>query len=338
MTGMARLVATCLLLLGVAAAPAAADDAAMPPSRWISQLAADHPLVGRLWSTASGEFADPDVLREQMIAARFVLVGETHDNADHHVLQAWAIATLVAGDRRPAVVLEMLNADQGEALATYLAQERPDPRGLGAAVGWEQRGWPPWSLYLPIAEVALPAGLPLAPGDFSGRLKRTVLRDGLAGVPDAHRARLGLDAPLPEALRTRLLDDLFEAHCGLMSRESLAPLADLQRLRDATLAEGLVAADVGDGAVLIAGNGHVGHDRGAPWYLRERAIEGGVLVLALREVEDGRLTADEYVERDPEGAPVADYVWFTPRDNDRDHCAALADHLKAHPPGAPARE
>src|SRR5690606_21763015 len=148
---------------------------------------ATHPLVGRLWSTAASEFADVEALRAQLLASRFVLLGEKHDNPDHHRLQAWAIEALVAGGRRPAVVLEMLNADQAGRLAAYLAKPAPTPEGLGAAVGWGERGWPDWSLYQPIAAAALQAGLPLSAGDFGAAARDTVLRDGLDGLPADER-------------------------------------------------------------------------------------------------------------------------------------------------------
>ena len=46
-------------------------------------------------------------------AARdFVLLGEKHDNPDHHRLQAWMIDALVARGRRPAIAMEMLDAEQ----------------------------------------------------------------------------------------------------------------------------------------------------------------------------------------------------------------------------------
>jgi uncharacterized iron-regulated protein len=307
-----------LLPFLLAALPAMAAE---PPGGWQSRLAADHPLVGRIWSAAAQDYVDTNVLRQSLSGARYVLLGETHDNPDHHRLQAWAIQAMVDAGRRPAVVWEMLTADQAPALAAYLARPDDGAAGLGAAVGWPASGWPDWSIYQPIAAVALAAGLPMAAGNVGEGLKRAVLRDGLAALPVERRAALGL-IDWREEHRQALLDDLYESHCALMPRTQLAPLVAVQRLRDAVLADALLRADAGDGAALIAGAGHVRRDRGVPWYLAARGHRD-VIVLTMREVRDGRVDPATY-------ADGADVVWFTPRSDDRDHCAELRERIEKH--------
>src|SRR5262245_26202422 len=105
-------VALALIVVGLVAcltgrAPGA-DVAPPPVPPWESALGRDHPLAGRVWDPPAARFVTPTTLVSRLTVARFVLLGEKHDNADHHRLQAWALQQLFASGRRPAVALEML--------------------------------------------------------------------------------------------------------------------------------------------------------------------------------------------------------------------------------------
>ncbi|HSV29537.1 MAG TPA: ChaN family lipoprotein, partial [Candidatus Omnitrophota bacterium] len=67
----------------------------------------DHRLTGRIWEPASGTFVERDRVLAQAVAADAVLLGETHDNPEHHALQAWVVRELVAAGRKPVVAFEM---------------------------------------------------------------------------------------------------------------------------------------------------------------------------------------------------------------------------------------
>jgi uncharacterized iron-regulated protein len=118
-------------------------------------------MVGRIWDVAAGQFIDCATLVERLRPGRFVLLGEKHDNPDHHRLQAWLLRELIASGRRPAVGFEMFTVDDAPAIARQLAAHPADAAGLAGAVNWERRGWPAWAMYQPIAEVAMQATLPI---------------------------------------------------------------------------------------------------------------------------------------------------------------------------------
>ncbi|RDD63606.1 ChaN family lipoprotein [Ferruginivarius sediminum] len=301
------------------------------PSDWRSEVFADHPLTGSLWNAASGTRATPAELAEAGAAADFVLLGEKHDNPDHHRLQAWMVEALAALGARPAVAFEMIDADQADALQDHLAARPRDAAGLGPAIGWKERGWPDWEIYEPVAAAALRAGLPVRAADVAQPLQRKVGREGLAALAERRVRTLGLDRDLPEALRADLRQELVESHCNMLPDEAIAPMAKVQRLRDAAMAESLVsAAKEGVGqAVLIAGNGHVRGDRGVPWYLRDRLAEPKVLTLAILEVREGETNWRSYMSVAHGDAPPAfDYVWFTPRVDNEDPCEKFADQFR----------
>ncbi|HQF30930.1 MAG TPA: ChaN family lipoprotein, partial [Hyphomicrobiales bacterium] len=240
---------------------------------------------------------------------------------DHHRLQGEMITALAGAGRRPTVVFEMIGADYADKLAGYLAGPDATAEGFGAAVDWEKRGWPEWKLYQPIVEAALGAGLPMRAGDVARDTQRTVGKEGLAALGE-RAAALGLDRPLEQPLADALLDELFQSHCELVPREAMTPMAGVQRLRDAAMADAMIAAD-GDGAVLITGGEHARLDRAVPWYLRARAGEAAIVSVRFMEVEPAETDPAEYVTRDPAGSATFDYVWFTPKWEEKDHCAEL---------------
>jgi uncharacterized iron-regulated protein len=105
-------------------------------------------------------------------------------------------------------------------------------------------------------------------------------------------------------------------------------MVTMQRVRDAHMAARLVEAGQQDGAVLIAGAGHVRHDYGVPVYLRYQIPGTTVLTVAFLEVSAERLEATAYADRFPRRTLPFDYVWFTPRVDDDDPCATFEEQLK----------
>ena len=73
-------------------------------SVWQSPLLLQHKLVGRIWRPSDGRFVDQDTLVEDLVRSSFILLGEKHDNKDHHLLQARLIRELTQHGRQPAVV------------------------------------------------------------------------------------------------------------------------------------------------------------------------------------------------------------------------------------------
>lgn len=301
--------------------------AAEPWTDWQTELHADSGMAGTVWDTRAEAALEPGRMIDRLAQARFVLIGEVHDNPDHHRLQGWVIAQLAVLGASPAVVMEMVPHDQADALAAYLAQPDATAAGLGPALNWAESGWPDWRFYQPIAEAAVEAALPIRAGNPSGDLTRQTAQNGFGALGEARTAELALDEALSPALSDALMDELYEGHCQMLAREKLAPMAQVQRLRDAVMADTMLSGDR-EAAVLIAGNGHVRADRGVPWYLRRRVPDSDVAVVALVELDGERTSPRDYVETGPDGAPIADFVWLTPRAKRPDPCEQMRQMMK----------
>ena len=332
-----RLVVVVLSLAAIASggcarqtAPAA-PEAPPPGPPWMAPLGADHPLTGRIWRPADGRFIEAAALIDDLASARFVLLGEKHDNADHHRIQAWVVERLIADGRRPAVAFEMFRSNQDQALADYLAAHPKDAAGLGPALGWEQSGWPAWKYYQPIAQAALDAAAPVLAADLARSTIRKVSRQGTAALGAEQVDRLALDHPMPEAITDVMRVEIIESHCRQLPETMIDPMVTVMRARDAHMAGVLVrgaAMDGRDGAVLIAGKGHVRADHGAPFHLArlapdERVVSVGLVEVVDEAVEPARYTGKFAAERLP-----FDVVWFTPRVDRKDPCEEFADQLR----------
>ena len=302
-----------LVLLGCVA------QIAPPAGPWQTALGRAHPLVGRVWDVGGAAFVEPGALVTALARPRFVLLGEKHDNPDHHRLQAWVVEALIAGGRRPAVAFEMLTSDQAPAIAGYVATAPADAGGLGEAVGWKRSGWPDWAMYRPIAAAALRAGLPIVPANLPPAVIRVLRERGPAALDPRLVARHRLDQPPPPAVGEAMATEIREAHCGHAREEIIPAMVLVQRARDARMAEALLEIG-GEGAVLIAGAGHVRKDRGVPAYLDAAGAGGVTASLAFVEVADGATAASDHAARFGATALPFDYVWFTPRLEDTDPC------------------
>jgi uncharacterized iron-regulated protein len=299
-----------------------------PLSNWSAKLGLDHPLLGTIWSPDRQEAITPAVLAREAARADIVLVGETHDNPDHHNLQAWVIRELVRKGRRPAVAMEMIGADQAPVLSNYLSRLGATPEELGPILGWNTH-WPDWSMYQPIAKAAMDSALPIIPADAEADRVDQVSRGGLRLLAETERTRLGLATPLPSVETAALLAEIKAAHCGLLPADSIEPMSQVQRFRDATMADNLInaAAKSNGGAVLIAGGGHVRADRAVPYYVRLRAPQYRTVSILLMEVDDAIRDANAMVPKDANGQPVADYVWFTARAQRGDQCEDMRNAM-----------
>ncbi len=290
---MRILLLCCLALL-------AACHSLPPLPAWQSPEGRGHADLGVIRDLRTGERLTPAQLVERLAGAERLLIGEQHDNPDHHALQLWLLQAL--GQRRTpgSLLLEMLEpGQQARVDAVRGAVMRGDwPADLPQALAW-QRGWD-WQQYAGLVRHALAQPEPLLAANLDraevGQIYRSlpVLRGEAATAP---------------AVRVQLLEQIREAHCGLLPESQLPAMLAVQQQRDRRMAERLLAAPTP--AILLAGAFHVRRDLGVPLHLADLEAAGGLQVLQLAEV--GR----------PVAVNQADFVWYTPTQPVRDYCAGL---------------
>jgi len=324
MSKTARGLPALLLLVVVVAGCAKVSDI-----KWESPVAREHPLVGRIWDVAAGAFISEETLIKRLAESRFVLLGERHDNLDHHVLQAKLVRALIEAGRRPMVGFEMLSTDDAAALARYLARSPKDAAGLGDAVNWGRSGWPEWRFYQPIAQAALDGSLPIVATNLSRAATDAVRRNGLPGLGPSLATQLRLAEPAPET-RSAMAQELRDSHCGHVAEGMIDRMVDIQWARDARMAASL-ARGQRDGAVLITGVGHARQDRGVPAHLARQVPDAKVASVAFLEVDPAAAKAGDYAARFGGDTLPFDYVWFTPKVDDVDPCEKFKQSLEKIP-------
>ena len=317
------------LVLAVGCAQSRMETAA-PGAPWRSPYQRDHPLAGQLWHVPSGRFVSQRGLVDALLAADFVLLGEKHDNADHHRFQAWAIEQLFATGRRPAAALEMIRSDQAPALNRFRQQHPGDAAGLGEALQWQDSGWPAWPHYRPVVEPFIEAGAAVLPGSLARSELRLVVAQGLGAVGPDRVARLGLDRLPAAAVLDAIETEIVASHCGLLPESMTRPMVMATLLKDAVMADALgdgARRANGGGAVLIAGNGHVRRDRGVPWHLARLEPDRSLVSVGLLEVVEGQRRPGDYGSPFGSDRPPFDFVWFSPRADEEDPCDKYAESL-----------
>jgi uncharacterized iron-regulated protein len=213
-------------------------------------------------------------------AADIVFLGEQHDNPTHHAVQAAWVSAL----QPKALVFEMLTAEQAERITS---DNRTDEYGLEAVLEWNASGWPDFSMYFPIFAAAPEAEIRGAgvPRSQIGDLMQQDLTSVL-GVEIS--ARFGMDQPLPRTQQETREALQASAHCDALPPEMLPMMVDVQRLRDAALAQAALDAfsETGGPVVVITGNGHAREDWGAPFMVRLAMPD--IAVFSLGQGEEGQ--------------------------------------------------
>jgi uncharacterized iron-regulated protein len=263
-----------------------------------------------------------------------VLLGEVHDNPEHHavrgdILRPRLAGPAPAGGLRPAALFEHIRTSQQAQLDAFHAEAarsgRPgDAADLLRALEWERSGWPSGSVFRPLFQAALGAGLPILPAGTERERMRRLMRGDRSDATKEELARIGMAERMPAAFVDALGAELEASHCGAVPAAAFGAMSLAQRYADAHMAEALVAAARGHGgAFLLAGNGHVRTDRGVPWYVRQMAPGLKVVAVMLVEVAEGKEHRAAYVPRAPDGTAAADYVLFTPRHDRPDPCEKM---------------
>ncbi len=333
MSSMRAIVASTSLLcalVGCSAKPIAPPSTPhLPKVEWVGTLGRDHPLVGRFWNPSTGAFVEPDAVLQTILAAHVVLLGEKHDDVDHHALQAAVVRAMIAGGRHPAIAFEMFDTDKQPIVDAAKKSSPHDVLAFARAVEWEKSGWPPFAIYQPVFAAAFDADLAIVAANQPRAQSKALVKTGLGALDPAEVTALGLDKPLPPADQASLHRELVDAHCGMIPETS--PVIDgmilAERGRDATMARRLHEAGLSggliDGAVLIAGSGHARKDRGVPSVLRALGEKGPVLSIGFLEVEKTQLEPAAYAARFSTDTLPFDLVVFTPIASDEDPCAGM---------------
>lgn len=277
--------------------------------------ASAHPLLAKIVNAQGAPLTQAEVLA-QVKQHRYVLVGEKHDNPEHHRLESIIIKARLEQDikQRGNVVFEMLDDGQNAALARLNSSDTLEQ--MHETLAWPKKGWD-WPSYGPLFQQALQSNA-LRAGNISKAFISRLYKEGEPALSDKSRFNTALSATT--TIKNHHLDQIFLSHCGMQSRETLNPMLTIQLAKDASMAHAMRTAAP---AILIAGGEHVRPETAVPWHIRQQEIGqeigADIFVIQLLEARPGETDLNAYIK----AAGAADVYWFTSATAPKDYCAEV---------------
>jgi uncharacterized iron-regulated protein len=263
---------------------------------WTSAAAFASPLSGPCtlpsgWWQASDPGREPvagHAVLTRAAAAGIVLLGEQHDDADHHRWQAQVLAGLLA--LRPDLVIgfEMFPRRVQPALDRWVAGELT-VAALLAQTGWEENWNLPIDLYLPLFEFARINRLPMIALNVDATLTRaSASRVGTISPSTSARASAAQRRPArPIAITCSPSTARMRTARGARNSRAFQYFVEAQQNWDRAMAEALagrrVAGPQGTPPLVVGiiGSGHLRHGFGVPHQLRDLGVDRVVTLLPL---------------------------------------------------------
>ncbi|MCB1672240.1 MAG: ChaN family lipoprotein [Gammaproteobacteria bacterium] len=284
---------------------------------WQSGLYLDHPLSGRIWRSEDQQFLSEPQLMQELGTASYLLIGEKHDNPDHHSLELVLLRQLLAAGRVASVAFEMLDTSNVPGLEKIQQDGFGSLTELRDGLQWDQEGWD-WDFYGPLIAASLEAGVPVAAANIDRAEVSQVYAEPLAPA---------IAGVLDQTAIERMNEEIDASHCNMLPPSQFPAMVRVQQSRDHRMASSLVATTPGDRLnVLVAGNYHVRRDLGVPRYLQALLPDrepGAILTVALLEVDPDSTDPADYLQAYSDLLPY-DYVWFTPAISNEDYCAGFS--------------
>ncbi len=289
-------------------------------SAFQSTLLTDHHLIGKIWSSRSQSFIDLEEFLSYSGNASYLLLGEKHDNPDHHTLQLYILNYFLEREKISNVSLEMMKSED-QARLNFLQRSssqnsiNTNLASLNVELDWEDEGWS-WEFYGPLIQAALQGGVPLSAGNLTTETMQQVY-----GNPNILDGALQFENHIVDKLN----QDIDESHCGLLPESQFPSMVRVQRARDISLASSLHFPSAEKLSVLIAGNYHIRQDLGVPNYLmgqNPQLERQQIVAISFMEVSEGSNDPSEYLQQFSDVAAF-DFIWFTPAVSNEDYCASL---------------
>jgi uncharacterized iron-regulated protein len=228
-----------------------------------------------------------------------VLVGEQHDDVQHHVLERRVVEAVAKPGS--AVGLEMVTW-QNQSILDRFSKGEIDADALATALDWPKSWGHDFAWYAPILVAAQQQGARLVALNAPRPLVRAVAKKGIAGLDDGECAELPMMDLGDEAHRDEIRA-VFSHHGPSPSGDGFERFYSAQVLWDESMADRAAAA-LAQGApnvVVIAGVGHVQGGRGIPQRLQRRRPNARLLSIVPVVADEGQAVEDATKEAIAEG-------------------------------------
>jgi uncharacterized iron-regulated protein len=241
-----------------------------------------------------------------------LLLGEYHDNDDHHRWQLQTLAALQALQPNMVIGFEMFPRHVQAVLDRWVSGKLTEKQFL------EQSEWGkiwnlPAELYMPLFQFARINRIPMVALNVDQKLSKAIAEKGWDAVPEVEREGVGRPAPPSGAYRD-LLFEIHRQHVSAGGKDSMKSLksdstfrhfVESQTTWDRAMAEALARQRTTADKPLVVGimgSAHIRFGYGVPHQLRALGIKDVGTLLALPADEDCKDV----------GAGLADAVFALP--------------------------
>ena len=264
-----------LTALAIAVGLTAWAPPSVPAPRSIAAAAAVAPAPEIVVASPSGATTSWNALIDSLMSARVIAVGEKHDEASHHKIEAAVLAALADRDPNLIVGLEMVSQDQQSALDDFSSGKMSE---TDFAAWWKKTWGFDYSLYKPVFDAARARRLRMVGLNAPIALVKAVAKKGLDGLSPAERA--ALPAAVRESDDARYRDFVKDSLSGHgLPPEAMARMIQAQAVWNETM--GAKAAELAATArvLVIAGEGHMLWRAGIPESALRRGAASAAVVL-----------------------------------------------------------
>ncbi len=281
---------------------------------WKSPFYREHSLVGKIWDTEKNAWITEKQLSMELLEYDYILLGETHNNADHHLLQANILNSLTAAGAKPVVVMEMLAQETWQGQPSFWA----DIEILKEQAKARNDGWP-WELYTPILQAVVQHNLELVAGNIESKTLHQWSNKIGHYTPEEVLAEYWITSKGLKQLKR----DIIESHCGYANVAFVQFMERAQLQRDSIMTTALVNSKLP--VVLIAGAGHVRNNYAVPVQLLNKHHRFSYVSIAFVPVLPDLKNPMDYLDEIPK---VFDILYFTPNHTNQDPCVTFRNQLQ----------
>jgi uncharacterized iron-regulated protein len=247
-------------------------------------------------------------LYSRLATADIVYVGERHDYAPHHRVQAAVLAGLHRQRPNLVVGLEMIPHTRQAELDDFLSGQMSE---ADFATFWNTIWGFDYKLYKPIFDYARAHNVPMRALNAPRDVITQIARGGLTSLTPQQRAQLpAVVAPIRDPRYLAYVREAFAGH-GPMPPDVLARMFEAQAAWNETMAEQVLK--VGQPVMVVAGSGHMLFSAGIAESVRNRRAASQRVVLPYPGDGQGGTLADLLRElRGPQAPDAADFYWLLP--------------------------
>lgn len=247
--------------------PAHAEESCIAPGRYYNPAAQQSVSIGETL--------------QRIAKHHVVLLGEHHDNVEHHRWQLHTVAALAALRPKVALGLEMVPRRLQPVLNEWVKGRLSEDEFV-KKLGWDEI----WSFdiqyYLPLFHLARIQRIPLHALNVERELFNQVARQGWDAIPQNKREGVTTPAPASKEYLRFLAASFLSHNPSAASKDETSPSGEKflrfvqgQLLWDRAMAEGLAkVARLANAPLVIGimGSGHIVNRHGVPYQLKELKI------------------------------------------------------------------